>query len=251
MPFSAKIDIFASTNKGLKRRKNEDAYGYLLRNNFFLLADGMGGHRSGDIASAETIRYLLEKARDLFSTYHAIDNPLNISENLKILIEHTNHWIYHLGKSKNRLTGMGTTLCTILFYHSHILYSHVGDSRIYQVRNGKLKQLTTDHTLKNSNNESDLLKNRRQQQYGYGKILTQAIGTSIDLNPVITTEPFFKKDLYLLCSDGLTDLIPNEEIEYVIKTKKENLKEISKTLERIALSRGGHDNITMILARPT
>ena len=169
---------------------------------------------------------------------------------IKSGIELVNQIIYEMGRGDEILLGMGTTLCCLHFHEEGIIYAHVGDSRIYRLRNDKLSQLTKDHSLlrelvdKGSISESD------SKEFAYKNIITKAVGTEPYVTPTVQTADYRDDDLYLMCSDGLTDLISKHEIETILK-ENADLKICAEALVQAAKDKGGFDNITVVLLKLT
>jgi len=248
MTTSYQIESWAKSDVGLIRKNNEDTYRALLRENFFIIADGMGGHKAGEIASAKTVEYMCAAIQKLFLSSSNTLKIEDIKSQIVSVIENTNLWVHHLGSQNPSCRGMGTTLCSALFFNKFIVYSHVGDSRIYRFRDGLLQQLTQDHTnLYPSPLVETTLESLNTVSFSR-KVLSQAIGTSITVIPEVDKEVVKPGDLYLLCSDGLSDLVSNEIIAENL-ANGQNLKEITNTLIECAKAKGGHDNITLVLIR--
>lgn len=237
------LESFATTDVGLVRSNNEDVFRELKREKFFVLADGMGGHPAGEIAATKAVEYMCS---EIHNFHRKPPQSLHIEElksKMFSFTENTNLWVHHLGISNPKLKGMGTTLCSIFFYQTFAVYSHVGDSRIYRFRNGKLLQLTRDHLV-----QSEPFIEIQNQVSWSKKILTQAIGTSIAISPEVDGDVAMTNDIYLLCSDGLSDLVPFEVIEECISSSNK-LPKIGEKLIEFAKTCGGHDNITLVLVR--
>jgi protein phosphatase len=231
------IKSFGLSDIGSKRLMNEDVFAELKEHHFFVLADGMGGHRAGEVAAKEAVFYLCDAIKELLSQLQkSADLDTLIKKILKVF-ENANHWIYHLSHTNENLHGMGTTLCSLLFHNDHIVYSHVGDSRIYRLRNNKLELITKDHSV---------LMRSKTQQTKLRKMLTQVIGTPKQIYPQVGSCKLEKGDLYLLCSDGLSDFVAFSDIELILK-RSYSLKEKTKILIRIAKNLGSLDNITVLL----
>lgn len=239
------LESFGATDIGLVRKNNEDAWRRSPEYGFFALADGMGGHKAGEIASQEAIQFLSYSIEELLLAREKSWDIEDMSGFLRLLYENTNSWVYTLSRKKEEYRGMGTTLCSILFFEGKVLIANVGDSRIYVKRNGTLSQLTVDHSMQNML----LLEGKSAEVAMMQKnILTMAVGTSLEIEPqieVVTPEP---GDVYLLCSDGLSDYVDEESID---KNMVEGapLNQISKNLIESAKECGSSDNITLLLVR--
>ena len=227
-----RIEHFAISDIGLHRKMNQDAWASNPKHHFFVLADGLGGHNAGEIASKETVQTLCRKIDNLFSLFPK--SSLRASETLSYLKEgicSTNSWIFCLSNENTNLQGMATTLCCLLFHEDKVLYANVGDSRIYRFRT-RLERLSSDHRV------SPPVKN----------MLTRAIGRSRYVIPHLSSSPITPHDIYFLCSDGLTDYVKEEEIEKILN-QGEGIQESSAKLVHIAKMHGGNDNITVLMAK--
>jgi protein phosphatase len=239
---------FAVSDVGLVRKNNEDSFRELPKEQFYVLADGMGGHQAGEVASSRAVEYMCCAIQDLFTK---TTNSLlleDLQNHMHSVISNTNLWVHHLGITDPTLSGMGTTLCSLLFHQNFVIYSHVGDSRIYRIRKKKLDQLTSDHVVPFPQPGEPASHQLRVPLYSHRKVLAQAIGTSLAVRPEMGCIPGESGDLYLMCSDGLSDLVSNEEIEAIIG-KTTDLKEAADLLVTRAKSLGGIDNITVVLVR--
>lgn len=230
-------ECFGLSDIGVKRVNNEDVFAFLLEYGFFALADGMGGHKAGEIAAKEAISYLCSSIKEVLVQSSSPSKIEQLSNHLKKLYENANDWIYRLSKTSENLTGMGTTLCSALFLDNKILFSHIGDSRIYCLRGSNLLLITKDHSVMVP------LKNKPSKAR---KILTQVIGTPKAINPQIGLFEQQEKDLFLICSDGLTDYVKNGYIELILKSQVSIEKKANLLIET-AKNQGSTDNITVLL----
>jgi PPM family protein phosphatase len=231
------IESFGVSDIGLSRQNNEDVWAELADDHFYILADGMGGHLAGEVASKEAVLHFC----DAVDKYFRSKTPPTVSSAKRYIGEtfiSANSWIRRLSKDHPDLNGMGTTLCCLLLLDHTAILGHVGDSRIYRYRKG-LSLLTTDHSLE-------------QEMPGKGRsvrhILTRALGISPAIEPELFEAPYQKGDIYLLCSDGLHDSLSDKQIESIFR-RSSSLKEIAVELIESAKKGGGHDNITLLLVR--
>ncbi|MDJ0652126.1 MAG: Stp1/IreP family PP2C-type Ser/Thr phosphatase [Simkaniaceae bacterium] len=236
------------TDTGLVRRKNEDVFLNLKEHGFFAIADGMGGHNAGEVAANEAVRFVCASIEKLFRSSERNWTIFDLSSFNKVYIENANHWVHHLAKKKKDYKGMGTTICTLLFHECSLIYGHVGDSRIYRFRKGLLQQLTFDHSLKNEMIAQGQVKKENSQNFRYKNILTRAIGTQTDVEAEIHIAPVSPNDIYLMCSDGLTDQVSDKEITDILTTTR-SIESATETLIKQAKQQGGHDNVTVVLIK--
>lgn len=246
MPF--KILSAGLSDTGLVRENNEDTWLKLLPQRFFVLADGMGGHQAGEVASHEAVTSLCRiVSKKLNNRDESID--LVMAKDLIIeSIKEVNQHVYKMSRQDSELKGMGTTLCFLYFHPKGVIYGHVGDSRIYRYRNKKLVQLTKDHSLLRELLDLGELNERQADGFAYKNIITKAIGTEPNVEPCIRVSEISFQDIYLMCTDGLSDLLSLEEMEAIIN-RKASLKDTAAALIERAKTLGGYDNITVVLAK--
>lgn len=236
------ISFIGLSHMGLVRQNNEDYWTYLEQERLFILADGMGGHRGGEVASQEAAEYLSVFFK---RSYEESDKTLNgVMDALYESICEMNRIIYRMSRQFVELRGMGTTLCSVHLHPEGIIYAHVGDSRIYRLRNQKLERLTSDHSLLRELIDLGQLSEQQADGFLYKNILTKAIGTEASIDPSVQIDTIEIDDLILLCTDGLTDMLSDREIQEILLIDDE---EKAQTLMNKALERGGRDNITIVL----
>ncbi len=197
------------TDIGLKRENNEDVWFAIPEKRVFLLADGMGGHNAGEIASqkaVETFSLLIEESL----TSNKL--PYDVAKELIFyLIQDINRAVYNFARKDPKLSGMGTTFACAYFHEEGLIAANVGDSRIYRLRNQELKQLTQDDSLVTKLIESGRLDPRDSGNMPCKNIITKAIGTEADINPTIQCLDVEIGDTYLMCSDGLSDCVSDKK----------------------------------------
>jgi len=241
------LEAHGLSDVGPIRRNNEDVWASLLEHRFFAVADGMGGHKAGEIAAKEATRLLCEYAQDLlFISSKERLTKKKIMSHLEKSFSHANNHVFKLGENHQDLKGMGTTLCCLYFYRSIAIFAHVGDSRIYRFRKNKLKLLTKDHSLENKLTKKKLLKRNQSLPPPYKNVITRAIGTMAK----VTTDTSFahvkEGDLFLMCTDGLSDFVKKKYIENILLSSHP-LSRKSKSLIQEAKKMGSCDNITALL----
>lgn len=245
MPFS--YEASGLSDIGLVRENNEDVWAEIEELNFFVLADGMGGHQAGEVASREAVSHLLRLIRKRFATAKK-KGLKDIAKLLRRALIQVNSIVYKIGKSEGELKGMGTTLCALFLSDEGAVLAHVGDSRIYRLRRGKLEQLTKDHSLFRELVELGQLSEHFASDFAYKNIITKAIGTEPKVDPTVMETDVRAKDLFLLCTDGLSDLLRVEEIKEVL-ARPHSADQIVEELIHAAKAKGGHDNITVVLVK--
>lgn len=246
-PYS--LAVYGLSDVGLVRKNNEDMWGSSLEHHMFVLADGMGGHQAGEVASREAIFYFLSHMKKSFEEKNSQEiSPEEASELIRHGIEETNRVVYQLSKTHELLSGMGTTLACLYFHNNSVIYAHVGDSRIYLQRKGQLKQLTFDHSLLRELIDRGCISKHKEEDFTYKNIITRAIGTEPFVEATKNISEVMVGDLYLLCSDGLSDLLTNHEIDQVLLLPL-TVEEKVRTLIALAKRKGGYDNITAVLVQ--
>jgi PPM family protein phosphatase len=245
---SYKVHSVGVSDIGLVRENNEDMWLKLTAQRFFVLADGMGGHQAGEVASREAVTSLCNiLAKKLNNKDENIDLTL-AREMIFDSIQEVNRHIYQMSRKDQDLRGMGTTLCFLYFHPKGLIYGHVGDSRIYRLRQKKLVQMTKDHSLLRELLDQGQLNEKQAGGFVYKNIITKAIGTELNVEPSIRIGELVNQDVYLMCSDGLSDLLTLEEMENILN-KKSSLKDSAQELIDTAKVHGGYDNITVVLAK--
>jgi protein phosphatase len=250
-----RIEVSGQTHVGMKRNHNEDNLLLLPEERLFVVADGMGGHSSGEIASKIAVDQMAEFFR-MTSQDHEItwpykmDKTRNYDENrLATGIKLANVRIYQKASSDQKYKGMGTTIVSVYFANDHqVLVGHVGDSRVYFLRDGVLKQITEDHSLLNDYLKAKKLTPEEIEAFPHKNVIVRALGmkdtVTVDLN---TIEPK-PNDVYLLCSDGLSGMVPDEQIRDIL-LRQHDLHKAAAMLIDAANANGGNDNVTCVLAR--
>jgi serine/threonine protein phosphatase PrpC len=225
----------AATDPGRRRRHNEDAY--VCDPPLFAVADGIGGAQAGELASS----LAAEAVRDDSSDGHG-DGRKRVDE----LIQEANRRVYQRQSEDTSLSGMGTTMTVALVADDHVWIGHVGDSRAYLVREGKLEQLTEDHSLVAELVRSGRLAPEDAETHPQRSVVTRALGTDPDVDVDTFSVDAKPGDLFLLCSDGLTSMVSDSGILEEIDRRRDDLRATAKGLVRAANRGGGEDNITVV-----
>lgn len=234
---------YSISDKGRKREENQDRYSNFFHDNFSLLilADGMGGHRDGALASAIAV----EKARD----YIIENQDREDYEGLLIdAVKTANKEVYLAGRNQDRFRRMGTTICLALVHKYDLYMAHVGDSRIYLYHAGELRQMTRDHSVVSDLLEEGLINKEEALKHPDRHTLTRALGSEEEVEVDIDRADLSEGDIILLCSDGLNNMVSDEEISRVLE-EFDSLKDQAEELDRLANEEGGLDNITISLYR--
>ncbi|MFI0435877.1 MAG: Stp1/IreP family PP2C-type Ser/Thr phosphatase [Parachlamydiaceae bacterium] len=239
------ISVHCISDIGHVRHNNEDASKLLKEERFFVLADGMGGHQAGEVASTTAVDSLC----DLFRRYPFF-SLIDIDEAKQLMrkiIQEVNTLVYKLGRENPNLRGMGTTLCFLFLHPSGLIYGHVGDSRIYRFRQGRLEQLSRDHSLLRELIDLGQLSEQQAEDFIYKNIITKAIGTESTVEPTICDTSLQEGDILIMCSDGLSDLVSSDVMESIIASHPE--EDVIRLLVEKAKKNGGYDNITVVLVK--
>ncbi len=248
------LQVAILSDTGRLRSRNEDATGEDLDIGVVVLADGMGGHQSGDVASALAVNAIL---RDLRLTIPAVSpgetDPATgyALQRLAVrqAIVRANQAIYTSADADPHLHGMGTTLVMAIFYNDVITVANVGDSRLYRYRDNRLEQVTVDHTLRQEMVDRGYCTPAEARASLNKNLVTRAVGTEETVTIDLLDHAVLPDDLYLLCSDGLSDMLEDREIQQAIERSATNLEAIAERLVSMANQNGGRDNITVILVR--
>lgn len=236
---------------GLVRTLNQDAFAVLDEVGVWAVADGMGGHVGGEVAAQTAIATVQAEARTT-STLLYSDQASSV-EVLTDLISRAHEAIVNQARSKSKLKGMGTTivLLAIVSGPAPIAYlAHVGDSRAYRFRSGTLTPLTKDHTLIEKYLERGILTVETAKTHPERHVLTRALGVGSTVKPTVTAFPLLPEDLVLLCSDGLTKMLEDQEIRTVFAAGELDPTQVCNRLVTAALDRGGEDNVTVVVVAP-
>ena len=246
-----RIRYAAKTDPGLKRNHNEDYFSLIEDEQLFLVADGMGGHACGEVASkmaADVIREFFVRSKDDDATWpFKMDRQLTYLENrLVVGIKLANQRIFEAASRDLRLKGMGTTVVIGQIAADRFYIAHVGDSRCYRVRNGDIKQMTRDHSLLEDYKDARPdMSDEEQKKFPHKNVITRALGMRDTVQVDVSTEDIRDGDLFLLCSDGLTGMVDEKRIREMLKSAAD-LEGAVTSLVEAANHAGGTDNITVL-----
>jgi PPM family protein phosphatase len=221
------------TDPGRKRRRNEDAY--VVEPPLFAIADGMGGAQAGEVASRLAAAAVRESGVDGGGEDRILD-----------LMREANRRVYDRSSTDPRTSGMGTTMTVALVEDDRVAFGHVGDSRAYLIRGGEIEQLTEDHSLVNELLKSGKLSPAEAETHPQRSVITRALGTDPDVDVDTFTIGVEKGDLFLLCSDGLTDMVSQSDILELVERNRDDIEGALKALVKAANRGGGEDNITIV-----
>ena len=249
-----RIEVAGETNVGMKRTHNEDNFSILEDAGLYIVADGMGGHASGEVASKMAVDSLREffaaTAQDPERTWpYKMDRSKGYEENRLITgIKLANLRIYESAQRDPRQRGMGTTIVTMFAVEDGVYVAHVGDSRSYRVRDAKLEQLTEDHSLLNDYIKMKRLSAEEIANFPHKNVIVRALGMKDTVKVDTRYEQPRVGDTYVLCSDGLSGPVTDPELLEIVTTTPDIKAAATKLIEK-ANAAGGPDNITVVLAR--
>ena len=252
MNVSNAITVVRQTHVGLVREHNEDAIASDLSIGLLLLADGMGGYKAGEVASE--IAALMIAAELTESMQHGARSqslPRRLSES-KIMIDavkKTNATIYYISQNEPQCAGMGTTLVVAIFTDNQLIVGHIGDSRLYRLRGEILTQLTEDHSLIQEQINAGLISLEQAEVSTKKNLVTRALGVDEEVELELQVFEVAVGDVYLLCSDGLSDLVKDVAIAKILVDANDNMIVAANKLIETANENGGSDNISVIIAR--
>lgn len=240
------------TDPGRVRSNNEDSYTTVPELGLALLADGMGGHLAGEVASAMAVETITNALVEMFASKPPIDDASTGAHETHALAEairRANAAIHAAARARPECAGMGCTLVVGLFFDNRVCIAHVGDSRLYRFRGGQLEPLTEDHSLIQELVRRGFV-SADEARASYNKnVVTRALGVDPDVQVDLREERLKDGDLYLLCSDGLTDVLTDVEIEAALRTRSDDLDGTLEHLVAAANDRGGPDNVSVVLVR--
>lgn len=247
-----RIRYAAKTDVGMKRTHNEDYFSLLEDEKLFIVADGMGGHSSGEVASrmaTETVSEFYKRTKDEEATWpYKMDRNLTYTENRLVCgIKLSNYKIYEAASKHVQYKGMGTTIVTALLNGNQISLAHVGDSRCYRLRNGTIQQVTRDHSLLEDYRDAKPdMTEEEERNFPHKNVITRALGMRETVEVDIKTEEVKDGDLYLLCSDGLSGMLSDAMLLQILASS-DSLEYIVNELIDQANRAGGTDNITTLI----
>lgn len=253
MSLRGKIKLAEVSDTGKVREHNEDAIGSNAEIGLMVLADGMGGYNAGEVASGIAVQTITELAAEgaVREVRNAIDPSTGLMRQTIVLrdaVARANKIIYQTAQSQTNCEGMGTTLVAAMFYDNRVSIAHVGDSRAYRLRNDKFEQLTLDHSLLQELVDRGFYSEEEAQRSTNRNYVTRALGVEPTVEVEVQEYEVEKDDVYLLCSDGLPDMVEDEDIHLTISTFNASLDVVGQQLVQLSNEHGGRDNISVMLA---
>ena len=252
MNVSGAIQVVRLTDIGKVRDHNEDAVASDLSIGLLVLADGMGGYKAGEVASEMAVLLvaaeITQAMQDNVQTWPEKSALLPESRMLKNAIQKVNAAIYQVSQDEPQCAGMGTTLVAGIFTNNKLVVGHIGDSRMYRLRDGALVQLTEDHSLVQEQMNAGLITKEQAQTSSNKNLVTRALGIEPEVEMELQELEVEVGDFYLLCSDGLSDMVSDAEIAETLREANGNITHAANRLVHLANEHGGVDNISVMLA---
>ncbi len=241
------MEIVSRTNKGLVRSINEDSIAILPDFGIAILADGMGGYEAGEVASQLAVQSI---AKELIMV---VQNPQVKSgyDEVEAAVRAANQAIFDAVESRRGSEGMATTIVVAVFADDRVVFAHLGDSRLYRFADTRLEQLTSDHSIVQELVDQGMFFSIKEaMEAGVpNNVLTRGLGVEIQVRLDIGESPLMPNDVYLLCSDGLTNMVSDASIARILGETGGNLEGAADWLIKDALAAGGLDNVSLVLAR--
>lgn len=254
MNYSQILEITSCTDAGMVRSHNEDSIASDSVNGLVVLADGMGGYNAGEVASGMATSVITTEIQQLLAKVQ----PFEIDQETKApvagrmireQVQKANTSIYQAAQSQPQYAGMGTTLVVCLFYDNKITVGHLGDSRLYLLREEKFSQVTRDHSLLQEQIDSGIITAQQAKHAQHKNLVTKALGIDPEVEPEVREYATKPGDVYLLCSDGLSDMVDDEDMALALQALGANLQLAAQQLVQMANDNGGKDNVSVILVR--
>jgi serine/threonine protein phosphatase PrpC len=239
---SPALEFASLTDAGMVRPNNEDNHATDVVAGFAILADGMGGYNAGEVASALAVAQLSARLR-------APDGAVAPADRLRRLVEQANAAIHYMGRTREHCAGMGATLVVALFRPGAVIVAHVGDSRLYRLRGARFEAMTRDHSVLQEELDGGLITTEQARLSHNKNLVTRALGVDASVEVAVAVHASQPGDVYLLCSDGLNDMVADDAIEQVLRDYPGDLAAGAAQLVGLANRNGGRDNVTVILAR--
>jgi protein phosphatase len=249
-----KIRSVGASDVGRVREHNEDTIGVDSDIGLLVLADGMGGYNAGEVASGIAVKTIMSLVKEALERQDmtAPDPETGLSRPSIVLrdaIARANKIIYQTAKTQPQCEGMGTTVVGCLFSDNKVSIAHVGDSRLYRLRANRFEQMTMDHSLLQELVDRGFYSQAEAQRATNKNYVTRALGVEPTVDVEIHEQPAMKGDYYVLCSDGLSDMVEDEDIHLTISTFSASLESVAKQLIQLSNDNGGRDNVSIILAQ--
>ncbi len=241
-------EICTQTDPGITRDNNEDSVTFDAATRLCILADGMGGYNAGEIASGMATAFIKSEMGRWLVQAGKYASGKEVRRAMVICVENANHSIFNAANSNQQYSGMGTTLVVGVFQNTRLILGHIGDSRCYRMRDGQLQQITKDHSLLQEQMDAGLITQQQALTSVNKNLVTRALGVEDTVLLEVNEHRVELGDIYLMCSDGLSDMISDEAIAAILLGLK-SLDQTARQLIAAANDGGGRDNISVLLAQ--
>jgi serine/threonine protein phosphatase PrpC len=254
MKITEALEIVSQTDPGLVRSHNEDSVACEPACGLVVLADGMGGYNAGEVASGIAVSVVATEISHRLQATSPTDRDEATGDEMGISllrnnIQKANVSIFQASQSQPQYAGMGTTIVSGLFYDNRVAVGHVGDSRMYRLRDETLDVITRDHSLLQEQIDGGIISVEDARLSKNKNLVTRAVGIAAEVEPEVHVHDVLVGDIYLLCSDGLNDMVEDEDIQSVLYAMQGNLPLAAEQLVQIANDNGGRDNVSVILVK--
>ncbi len=249
----SRVKLVGETDIGKVREHNEDTIAFDPEIGLLVVADGMGGYNAGEVASGIAVKTIVNLVHESVEREdQRINDPATGMSRSSIIlrdaIHRANKIIYQTARTQPQCEGMGTTVVSALFFDNKIAVAHVGDSRLYRLRSDKFEQVTMDHSLLQELVDRGFYSAEEAQRAANKNYVTRALGVEPNVEVEMQEVPVQKGDFYILCSDGLSDMVEDDDIHLTISTFGANLDTVAKQLIQLSNDNGGRDNISVVMA---
>ena len=248
------LEVVMQTNSGMLRAHNEDSVAAVNACGLVVLADGMGGYNAGEVASGIAVSVMEAKIAPRLEKSSPVERDEESGDELAVAllragILEANASIYEASQSQAQCAGMGTTIVAALFYDNRVVVGHVGDSRLYRLRGDSLERITRDHSLLQEQIDSGMISVENARHSQNKNLVTRAVGIDAEVVPELHLYDTQVGDIYLFCSDGLNDMVEDDDIQSVLYSMQGNLPLAAEQLIQSANDNGGRDNVSVILVK--
>ncbi len=240
-------EICTETDPGLTRENNEDAVVFDAETQLCILADGMGGYNAGEIASGMAVAFIKSEMSRWLAQAGKNASTKEVRRAMEICVQNANYSIFNAANSNPQYNGMGTTLVVAAFLGDRVMVGHIGDSRCYRLRGGDFQQITKDHSLLQEQIDAGLITPEQALTSSNKNLVTRALGVEDTVSLEVNEHKVEPGDIYLMCSDGLSDMVLDAPIGQIMRGEGE-LQLKAKQLVQAANDNGGRDNISVLLA---
>lgn len=248
------LEMVSQSDPGMVRSHNEDSVAFDAAAGLVVLADGMGGYNAGEVASGIAVSVVSSEIRHHLQSMKPEEQDPFSGEDVGVVllrdnVQKANASIFHAAESQPQYSGMGTTVVAALFYDDRVAVAHVGDSRMYRLRGEVFETITKDHSLLQEQLDSGMISKEDARTSKNKNLVTRAVGIDAEVEAEVHVHEVNVGDVYLLCSDGLNDMVVDEEIGSTLQMLKANLPLAATELVQMANDNGGRDNVSVILVK--